>query len=445
MKTEQDQSIKNLHDVSVVIDEITGYFTIYESRGTDDYNDDILRAAGLLKGENAEDLAYYIKEFKKAIREGGPVEHLWEEFGLVDKDVSRMQSTTDNSSEHLHSVNRNRSETVSSKNNRTENLENNRSSSLEMPSNQSRGIRENSEHEKNSDENINWEIAAQAAAYSVAIMGVIGLAGIFAASIVSVPVLAGLAVLWSAGMAANTCLERANKAMAAGEDDYMDRALVAGVSDLVPVVDIVQISEVITGHDYMTGQKMTQQERSNKAGTLVASSLPLSKGLGKPNRQKRKSDIRLTKEEQNVINHLKDNLMGKMGIALDIARHEPGMISNKASAASNALHFYAQRSLKNNFGNRIKVSKKEPRLVSIRGQKADLEVKIKSTGKEMIIELKATAWVDKNGRLQTPFKNLKQTAALQISAKKNPDKLHIVVTPRGNFAYNIKSRKWEEL
>src|SRR6185436_9300328 len=86
---------------------------------------------------------------------------------------------------------------------------------------------------------------------------------------VSAHFLVGAGLAFSIGMGVNTFFTRANEAMDAGEDDYMGRAITAGISDMIPIIDPVGIGEAVSGYNYMTGQEMSQEERSEKIGSVI--------------------------------------------------------------------------------------------------------------------------------------------------------------------------------
>jgi hypothetical protein len=118
---------------------------------------------------------------------------------------------------------------------------------------------------------VDWRTVAESAGSTILKSAGIAAAGagLVAFGAVSAPFLVGAGLAFSVGMGINTFFLRANEAMDAGEDDYFGRAAAAGISDMVPVIDVVGIGEAATGFNYMTGQEMTQQERSEKLGGLI--------------------------------------------------------------------------------------------------------------------------------------------------------------------------------
>ena len=153
---------------------------------------------------------------------------------------------------------------------------------------------------------INWGTVAESAGSTIlkgAGIAAAG-AGLVALGAVSAPFLIGAGLAFSIGMGVNTFFTRANEAMDAGEDDYLGNAAAAGISDMVPLIDVVGIGEAATGFNYMTGQEMTQQERSEKLGGVIGGAamdfIPVA-GVVSSKAKKSKSSKQLSAKEKKML------------------------------------------------------------------------------------------------------------------------------------------------
>src|SRR6185369_8468676 len=123
------------------------------------------------------------------------------------------------------------------------------------PANDDRADKDQPQQEQDND--FDWELFVKEAIIGVAkgVVVVGAAAGAVAAGFVSTPAVVVFGIVAAIGTGINTFLVRGNEAMDAGEEDWVGRAVTAGVSDMVPVVDPVGWAEVVTGYNYMTGQE----------------------------------------------------------------------------------------------------------------------------------------------------------------------------------------------
>jgi hypothetical protein len=88
-------------------------------------------------------------------------------------------------------------------------------------------------------------------------------------------------------------------------------------------------------------------------------------------------------------------------------------------------------------------------------QTIDLEIQTKSGGSiaTMKAELKATAWIDRDGKINMPAlqipsarkSKIQQIKAIEKSAIKNPSEPHVIVTPKKVFHFDPKQKQWNTL
>ncbi|HSK72861.1 MAG TPA: hypothetical protein VK892_14260 [Pyrinomonadaceae bacterium] len=157
-----------------------------------------------------------------------------------------------------------RTETVSPENNRLENFKENTIDDSPAQNNLERADKTEPDQER-SKEGLDWEIAGKSFGKSLAIgAGMVAIGGVLvAAGVVSVPVLLGVGL----GAGIISLFENANEAKDASAEVSLSKALTKTVSGIVPG-DPVTLLEVGFNYNYMTEQEMTQQERSEKAGSI---------------------------------------------------------------------------------------------------------------------------------------------------------------------------------
>lgn len=192
-----------------------------------------------------------------------------------------------------------------------------------------------------------------------------------------------------------------------------------------------------------------------------------SKSRGK-SIQSLKIDQVLTKEQGKVIDHLQQKIFSQERHSAigEMAAQMEGILSKQKSAISVALHLRARRELQMKFGPGVKVSAGPcdlgiPIGRAMKGGKLvtkhtiDLNVDTKSRGgvDRMGLELKRTAWIERNGEIGMPAmkipgarnSKIQQIKAIEKSAIRNPNEPKLIVTPNNIIYFYPKTRKWIHL
>ncbi len=271
-------------------------------------------------------------------------------------------------------------------------------------------------------------------------------AGLVALGAVSAPFLLGAGLAFSIGMGVNTFFTRANEAMDAGEEDYVGNALTAGISDMVPLIDIVGIGEAATGFNYMTGQEMSQQERSEKLGGVIGSAAmdftPIAGTLAPKTKKAKQKDF-----VNDVSREFKKSFKEANG--------------KDKMAKSNIAHQVTQKKIEKKYGKDQITNEPELGITHFgldpngkerfnKGARGD----IAHTKLDVLVELKSYVKLNKKGQIEvnkkvgkewmTTYTN--QIKSLELNAKVNRDQLTVVITSNGDkIKYNPNTDKWSKM
>lgn len=298
------------------------------------------------------------------------------------------------------------------------------------------------------EKGIDWGTVAESAGSSIlkgAGIAAAG-AGLVAVGAVSAPFLAGAGLAFSIGMGVNTFFSRANEAMDSGVDDYFGSAASAGVSDMVPFIDVVGIGEAATGFNYMTGEEMTQQERSEKVGGLIGSAAmdfaPIA-GLITPKTKKAlqkdfvndvaKEFKKSFKEAPGKDKMTKSNIAHKVTQGKILKKYGKDQVVNEPQLG--ITHFGLNPDSKPKFNH------------GARGDIANFKL-------DIIVELKSYVKLNDKGQIEvnkkigkewvTTYTN--QIKSLELNAKVNRDQLTVVITSNGDkIKFNPNTNKWSKM
>ena len=295
---------------------------------------------------------------------------------------------------------------------------------------------------------INWGTVAESAGSTIlegAGIAAAG-AGLVALGAVSAPFLLGAGLAFSIGMGINTFFSRANEAMDSGEEDYFGRAAAAGFSDMVPLVDVVGIGEAATGFNYMTGQEMTQQERSEKLGGVMGGAAmdfaPIAGVLTPKTKKTQQKDF-----VNDVSKEFKKSFKEADG-------------KDKMTKSINA-HKATQNKIEKKYGKDQITNEPELGITHFgldpngkvrfnMGAKGD----IANTKLNVLVELKSYVKLNERGQIEvnkkvgkewmTTYTN--QIFSLELNAKINRDQLTVVITSNGDkIKYNPNKDRWTKM
>jgi hypothetical protein len=267
-----------------------------------------------------------------------------------------------------------------------------------------------------------------------------------AAGFVSTPAVVVFGIVAAIGTGINTFLVRGNEAMDAGEEDWVGRAVTAGVSDMVPVVDPVGWAEVVTGYNYMTGQEMTGHERGQRAGDLTAGAVGDVGGFG--------AVLGTTKSvgKKKFLRDTAGEFKDKFG---SLEKSNPD--SPKWEVSTRA-HELTQDAMKEKYGDAIvdepsmgvsHAGRTEGKPRYNKGAKSDLwNLDVKAN-----VELKSEVVLSADGELLVPkpvngkwiLTRTDQLESLEIFAKSHPDWSGHVIDSKGHiYTYDAKFGAWFE-
>lgn len=271
--------------------------------------------------------------------------------------------------------------------------------------------------------------------------------GAVALGVVSAPAVAVFGIVASVGMGINTFLVRGMEAMDTDQDDWVGRAVTAGISDMVPVVDPVGWGEAITGFDYMTGQEMTGAQQSQKLGTMISGTVGDMAGVGavagglKTEKQKMRFVWETSDEFSDRFKSLEKSNPDASRFEVSTAAHE---LTQTALIEKHGPNVIDEPSVR--MGHTGLVEGAKP--IFHEGARADVWNK----DLKCSIECKATVEL-RNGEMLVPkpvdgvwsWERTLQIQSQELFVHSNPDWTAHIVDSRGRvFTYDPKRLRWRE-